>query len=141
MNESIQNLSKTKDQIDYGIIRDNYKDEKYNGDYKAFKTEVKNYAYLSNDGKIVSDLKVLEYAKKQIGENKKYVKLVGDGATFYILTEEGEVYIATESKNFAERYFSRKLNSMDERTLPIGSSEKTLDYLNNNNFLNLFYCI
>ena len=54
-------------------------------------------------------IKATEELKKR-NENIKYTKIVGDGVTFYILTEKGEVYLVSGGDNGTWEYLLNKLD-------------------------------
>ena len=141
MNKSVKNIAETSDQIDYAIINNIYAyinksqlesitdeseltDEKIDEFVRNFNTNqnynmyvkkaANSYAYIDNKGNLVSNIDIINKAKQQIGEETKYVKIVGEGVSFYILTQEGEVYVATESVNRMDGYFYAKLNAEDK---------------------------
>ena len=124
--------------IDYVIIRDNYvgisntiyndfiesgeeiTDEKLDElaassehEDVIVKKQEKSYVYLDNTGNVYSNIDIIEKAKEQIGTNN-FVKIVGDGLTFYILTKYGEVYEITCANNGTYGYFYKKLNKNSE---------------------------
>lgn len=49
------------------------------------------YAYVDNKGNLESNVDIINKAKSIIGADTKYAKVVGDGVTFYLLTQTGEV--------------------------------------------------
>lgn len=127
--QTINNISNNSSNIDYGILVDaidivekdtlsqlsNYeiideytesqrakKATEISGkEYVAIKT--KKYAYIDNLGNLVSNIEIVNEAKERIGKNENYTKIIGDGSTFYILTQTGNVYIISDADN---DYFS-----------------------------------
>ena len=82
---------------------------KYPEEYKRFKLDSQLYAYIDNEGNLYSNITILEQLKNYVGDNN-FVKIVGDGSTFYILTKFGEVYEVTQENNGNYGYFYKKLN-------------------------------
>ena len=71
------------------------------------------YAYIDSTGNLISNIDVINEAKEiinQKNENIKYTKIVGDGISYYILTEKGEVYFVTGGDNGTWQYLIDKLN-------------------------------
>ena len=67
--------------------------------------------YIDSDGNLVSDNDVIVRAKEEIQSNNpsaKFVKIVGDKNTFYILTDQGRVYLVSKNDSFAKDYFLKK---------------------------------
>lgn len=69
------------------------------------KKQAKDYAYIDINGNLVSNIEIINMFKQEVGENVKFVKLVGDGEAFYILTEEGDVYLVSTNCNELNSYY------------------------------------
>ncbi len=134
-NINTDELIKNDNYIDYAIIANQYKTVSYSSikdlnevtddvieklaAEEEAKTEKSNdrvevalkalkYAYVDNKGNLESNVDIINKAKSIIGADTKYAKVVGDGVTFYLLTQTGEVYIITEDGNGTYNYFDDK---------------------------------
>ena len=163
--KSLKDIVETNANIDYAVIRDNYAvvdkndyealtektDEKINeiannksndsSNWVTVKKQSKNYAYIDNNGNLFSNIDIVNKAKEQIGQNIKYVKIVGDGDTFYILTEEGEVYFITSVDNGNYAYMLERLGiNSDTRTILMyyTNREDFIYKLNVNNVIDIY---
>ena len=117
-NINTDELIKNDNYIDYAIIANQYKTVSYSSikdlnevtddvieklaAEEEAKTEKSNdrvevalkalkYAYVDNKGNLESNVDIINKAKSIIGADTKYAKVVGDGVTFYLLTQTGEV--------------------------------------------------
>ena len=96
--------------IDYAILANKYDSSNYESQFESGKKIVAEdkYAYVDNKGNLESNVDIINKAKAIIGADTKYTKIVGDGVTFYLLTQAGEVYIITEGGNGTYTYFTSK---------------------------------
>ena len=103
--KTIRGLSDSAKNIDYSVI--------YNADYATsyLDSDMKTiYAYVDSDGNLESNIEVIKKAKEVIGD-EKYVKVVGDGSSFLILTQKGEVYAVANGND--ESGLARLWNKMN----------------------------
>ena len=87
---TIRGLSDSAKNIDYSVI--------CNANYIGNSNSKTIYAYVDSDGNLESNIEVIKKAKEVIGD-EKYVKVVGDGSSFLILTQKGEVYAVANGNN------------------------------------------
>lgn len=90
-----------------------YEESAFAGSDSWKEVYIKGYAYIDSDGKLESNVDAINVAKKEIekrNKNIKYTKIVGDGLTFYILTEDGQVYLVSGADNGTWQYLLDKLS-------------------------------
>ena len=160
---SLNDIVQTNSDIDYAVIKDNYvvvDKNKYEAltektdenldelakdmsdssrdDWIEVKKQAKNYAYIDTNGNLVSNINIINKAKKQIGANTKYVKIVGDGVTFYVLTEDGEVYYLAEADNGNYVYSIEKLRLENNLVEYYKNKEDIIYKLGVNNVVDIY---
>ncbi len=114
---SIKDLTEITDDVIKKLANEEEaREESYNksSDRVSVKLKELKYAYVDNKGNLESNIDIINKLKCTIGDKTKYTKIVGDGVTFYILTQEGEVYIVTESGNGTYNYFNDKFSLTKE---------------------------
>lgn len=101
------------------MVKNNDPDSEEYGKYvqNGWKETIAKYAYIDNKGDIYSNIEAINKAINKIGNNTKYTKIVGDGSTFYILTQEGSVYMVTDGATNdgnvgSTAYLLEKLNAV-----------------------------
>ena len=99
---TIRGLSDSAKNIDYSVI--------CNANYIGNSNSKTIYAYVDSDGNLESNIEVIKKAKEVIGD-EKYVKVVGDGSSFLILTQKGEVYAVANGND--ESGLARLWNKMN----------------------------
>lgn len=100
--KTIRGLSDSAKNIDYSVL--------CNADYTVNPNSKTIYAYVDSDGNLESNIEVIKKAKEVIGD-EKYVKVVGDGSSFLILTQKGEVYAVANGND--ESGLARLWNKMN----------------------------
>ena len=166
-NLNIHKISNSNSNIDYSIIYKQYKEvpldesseenenkKLENGEIYAYEkilqgedsyiwneTYVK-YAYIDGEGNLNSNIDIINIAKQEIEKSKtniKYTKLVGDGVTFYILTEDGTVYMLSSGDNGTYEYFENILGSEYKSELKQeGDTKYIILKLNLKNIINIY---
>ena len=141
--ENIEEL--TDEQIDENAaqrlidLEDDAKKDSVVSEY--VKKQAKDYAYIDNNGNLISNIEAINIFKSTVGENTKYVKIVGDGEAFYILTQEGEVYLVSSKYNEINVYFQYEIIRKKGGDINLATIENDKFYiykLRLNNIINIF---
>ena len=110
-----ENINEDNIDISYSVVANIIKDGGI--DYLGNPiTELENkYAYIDNSDNLVTNIEVLTKLNEYLGQDIKFTKIVGDGVTFYLLTEEGEVYFISEGDNQTFYYtYKERFNTEPE---------------------------
>ena len=120
------NEANEKKKLANGEIYSYEKIEYENGLYNWKEAHLK-YAYINSDGELISNIGIVNKAKEEIekrADNVKYTKIVGDGVTFYILLQNGTVYMLTGGDNGTYKYFENLLGEEYENKIRDGGSNQ-----------------
>ena len=109
---SLENSTESieKEKVESGKIKSYRKDHASWGGEVGWVETYAKYAYIDSQGNLVSNIDFINKFNESIAsknENIKYTKIIGDGSTFYILTESGEVYKVTYTKQTNEVDYMR----------------------------------
>lgn len=166
-NLNVNKISNSNSNIDYSVIykqyaqissdatdEENEKQKLQNGEIYAYekimqeedsyiwKETYAKYAYIDSIGNLNSNIEIINKAKEEIEKRAgdvKYTKIVGDGITFYILTQEGTVYMLSCGDNGTYEYFENIMGSSYKSELKQdGDTKYIILKLNLNNIVNIY---